>query len=35
VLSQLGKRVYVKAVHLPDGIQPDHLTKDDLKALGR
>jgi DNA primase len=35
VLSQLGKRVYAKALYLPDGIQPDHLTKDDLKALGR
>jgi DNA primase len=35
VLSQLGKRVYTKAVFLPDGIQPDHLTKEDLKALAR
>jgi DNA primase len=35
VLSQLGKRVYTKALYLPDGIQPDHLTKEELKALGR
>jgi DNA primase len=35
VLSQLGRRVYVKALHLADGVQPDHLSKEDLKALGR
>jgi DNA primase len=35
VLSQLGKRVYTKALYLPDGIQPDHLTREELKALGR
>jgi DNA primase len=35
VLSQLGKRVYTKALSLPDGIQPDHLSREALRALGR
>jgi DNA primase len=35
VLSQLSGRAYVKALRLPDGVQPDHLTLDTLKALGK
>lgn len=35
VLARLSKRVYAKALYLADGKQPDHLSKAELKALGR
>jgi DNA primase len=34
-LARLGGRVYTKALILPDGKQPDQLTKDELRQLGR
>ena len=34
-LARLGNRVYAKALLLPDGKQPDQLTKDELRQLGR
>ena len=34
-LARISKRVYTKALYLPDGKQPDQLTKAELKVLGR
>ena len=35
VLARLSKRVYAKALYLPEGRQPDQLSKADLKILAR
>jgi DNA primase len=35
VLARLSTRVYVKALFLPDGKQPDQMTKAELRVLGR
>ena len=32
-LERLSRRVFVKAILLPDGMQPDHLHEEDIRAF--